>query len=115
MASRFEYCPNCCEHVDRGLCEEIGKAQCDHCEETVEPLSDPDGADMGFKTKHPIRCTDCEGSPRLVGLHMGQYTDGTIVACECTSLDSVPYELQDHDLPTNWKMIHDEQLPEANE
>lgn len=103
----FEYCPNCGEHVDRGYTDDPGEAPCDNCEMHVEPISDADDAAMPFKAKHPIRCSDCKESVQLVGLHMGEYTDGVIVACECFSLSAIPSELGEPELPNQWEIIHD--------
>lgn len=106
----FEYCPNCGEHVDSGHTEEPAVAPCDNCQENVEPIADADDAGMPFKALHPIRCTNCREHVRLAGLHMGEYTDGVIIACECTSIDSVPYELGEPELPTEWEVVHDAEL-----
>lgn len=103
----FEYCPNCGEHVDRGRYGVDEEAPCDHCQDNVEPISDADDASMPFKAMHPIRCSDCRESVQLVGLHMGEYTDGVIVACECISLSAIPSELGEPELPSPWEIVHD--------
>lgn len=107
---RQTFCPNCGEYVDPGLTEEMGKADCDHCQTRVEPITDSDDAGMPFKAKHPIRCAGCGERVELAGLHMGEYTDGVIVACACTSLDSMPYELGEAELPSQWEIVHDAEL-----
>lgn len=113
---RDTYCPTCGEPVDRGLSEDLETAPCDHCGEDVEPISDAKEADMDFKAFHPIRCTKCETNVRLVGLHMGQYSDGVLAACKCTSLESLPYELGEPELPDRWKVLHTfEAFPEPEE
>jgi len=106
----FEYCPNCGEHVDRGYTDAPGEAPCDNCETHVEPITDADNASMPFKALHPIRCTDCRDRVQLVGIHMGQYTDGVIVACECFSLEAIPAELGEPELPGPWEIVHDAEV-----
>lgn len=106
----FEYCPNCGEHVDRGYTDEPGIAPCDNCEDHVEPITDADDASMPFKALHPIRCSKCKESVQLVGLHMGEYTDGVIVACECFSIEAIPYELGEPELPGSWEIVHDAEI-----
>jgi len=108
----FEYCPNCGEHVDRGYSDEPGEAPCDNCEMAVEPISDADNASMPFKALHPIRCTECQDDVQLVGIHMGEYTDGVIVACDCISLEAIPAELGEPELPSRWEIVHDAQVHE---
>ena len=103
---RHEYCPQCGEQVDRGLTDEMGVAPCDNCEEHVEPVTDRDDTSMPFKALHPIRCDECKDRVELVGIHMAEYTDGVVVACDCLSLDAVPYELGEAELPSNWEIIH---------
>jgi hypothetical protein len=107
---RQTFCPNCGEYVDPGLSEEMGKADCDNCCMRVEPITDAADAGMPFKAKHPIRCDGCGERVALSGLHMGEYTDGVIVACECMSLASVPYELGEPELPDQWEIVHDAEL-----
>ena len=102
----FEYCPNCGEHVDRGYTDVPGEAPCDNCETNVEPITDADDASMPFKALHRIRCVDCKENVQLVGIHMGEYTDGVIVACECFSLGCIPDELREPELPSQWEILH---------
>lgn len=109
------YCPNCGEHVDRGLSDEMGMAPCDNCCMEVEPISDSKEAGMPFKAKHPIKCTRCKERVQLAGLHMGQYSDGVIVACACDSMASVPYELGEPELPHRWEIVHDAELHPTKE
>lgn len=104
----FEYCPECGEIVDRGLTEVAGGAECENCETRVEPITDADNAAMPFKAFHPIRCVDCEEPVRLVGLHMGEFSDGVLAACECNSLSALPYELGEAELPPTWQIDHTE-------
>lgn len=106
MALQFEYCPNCGEHVDRGYTDRPGEAPCDNCEEYVEPITDGDDAAMPFKALHPITCGECGRRVELVGLHMGEKTDGVVVSCDCTSLDCIPYGLGEPELPSNWEIEH---------
>ncbi len=109
-AMNFEYCPNCGEHVDRGYTETLEEAPCDNCETHVEPIDDADDAAMPFKALHPIRCNDCKENVELAGLHMGEYTDGVIVACGCFSLSAIPSELGEPELPDQWEIVHDAEL-----
>lgn len=102
-----EYCPNCGEPVNRGLTIAKNSAPCDNCETGVVPIDDPDDAAMPFKALHPIRCRKCKERPQLVGLHMGEYTDGVVVACDCHSADCIPYELGESELPDQWEIMHD--------
>lgn len=106
----FEYCPHCGEHVDSGYSDKPGKAPCDNCEMHVEPISDADDAAMSFKALHPIRCSDCQEKVQLLGLHMGQYSDGVIVGCECFSIESIPAELGEPELPDSWEIIHNAEV-----
>lgn len=110
MGFDFEYCPECGEPVDRGLNDGMGVAPCEHCETEVEPVEEAEDASMSFKAKHPIQCTDCGESVELVGLHMGEYSDGVIVACSCFSLSAVPSELGEPELPSQWEMDHTVEL-----
>lgn len=71
--------------------------------------ADHDGT-VPHKGKHPISCTDCGEPVRLVGLHMRSVTDGVIVACRCTSLDAVPYELGEAELPEPWEIDHETEV-----
>lgn len=103
---RDTFCPNCGERVDPGLSDEPNTAPCDNCEEYVEPITDSRDAPMPFKALHSIRCSKCRDTVQLVGLHMAEYTDGVVVACGCMSLDSVPYELGEDELPDQWEIQH---------
>lgn len=107
---KFEYCPNCGEHVDRGYTDDPGEAPCDNCEMHVEPITDADDAGMPFKALHPIRCLDCKERVHLVGLHMGEFTDGVVTACECFSLGAIPAELREPELPDSWEIVHDAEV-----
>ena len=107
---KFEYCPNCGEHVDRGYSDEMGIAPCDNCQTDVEPIEDAEDAAMPRDAMHEIRCSDCNASVRLVGLHRGQYTDGVITACECFSLGAIPSELGEPELPNQWEIVHDSEV-----
>lgn len=107
---RSTFCPNCGEFVDPGMNDEMDTAPCDNCCTTVEPISDSRKAGMPFKCLHPIKCTGCNERVQLVGLHMGEYSDGVIVACDCFSIESVPYELGEPELPDEWEIVHDAEV-----
>jgi hypothetical protein len=110
LGRRFEYCPNCGEQVDSGYTENPREAPCDNCEINVEPVDDADDASMPFKALHPIRCTECREYVQLVGLHMGKYSDGVLVACECFSIEAIPAQLGEPELPQDWKIVHDAEV-----
>jgi len=57
-------------------------------------------------TTSEIVCVECKTAPRLKSLDKNY---GTTTGCDCDdpakSLDSVPYELADSDLPDDWVVI----------
>lgn len=96
----------CGEPVDRGLSNDMDTAPCENCDTSVKPIDDPDDAHVGFKDKHSIYCTDCGEHVVLNGLHMGEYTDGIVIACGCFSLGALAAELREPELPNQWEIEH---------
>lgn len=102
-------CPNCGESLRRANFSDGGdgtKRLCDDCEQAVDPVTDRDDTAMEFKALHRIRCEDCWESPQLLGLHMGEKTDRVVVGCRCFTIDAVPYELAEPELPLSWEIVH---------
>lgn len=105
----LSYCPDCGEPIDMQYVYS-DTVTCDNCDETVEPVPDPEEATMPHKALHRIRCSDCEEPVQLVGLHMGEFTDGVLAACDCFSLGSLPSELGEDELPSQWGVEHDSEI-----
>lgn len=55
-------------------------------------------------TTYRIVCGDCGEPPQLQALDKNH---GTVTGCECTTLDSIPYELGQGDLPDSWTVTEE--------
>lgn len=97
------FCSNCGEAIDREYNKET---HCENCDKKVKTVEESSNSEMPFEALHPIHCTECEEPVRLVGLHRGEYTDGVLAACGCFSLSSIPDELGEAELPSQWRITH---------
>lgn len=105
----YAYCPDCGEPIDMNYVYS-DTVTCEHCDETVEPIDEPDEAAMPRKAYHRIVCIECDEPVQLVGLHRGEYTDGVLAACDCFSLGSIPSELGESELPSQWEIEHNTEI-----